>query len=82
MKDELVHEDARTFEEYVETELNCLAERAQGAGVCLDCLSDRFLVEMVAGLVRLSSHIKAAEGRVRRGVGFRDVRSGVRNTKD
>jgi hypothetical protein len=52
MEDELVHEDAPEFEDFVETELKGLAERAQEAGICLDCLSDRLLVEVVAGLVR------------------------------
>ena len=52
MEDELVHEDAQEFEDFVETELKGLAERAQQAGICLDCLSDRLLVELVAGLVR------------------------------
>lgn len=52
MQDELVHEDAQEFEDFVETELKGLAERAQEAGICLDCLSDRLLVELVAGLVR------------------------------
>jgi hypothetical protein len=52
MQDELVHEDAQEFEDFVETELKGLAERAKEAGICLDCLSDRLLVELVAGLVR------------------------------
>ena len=52
MQDELVHEDAQEFEDFVETELKGLAERAQESGICLDCLSDRLLVELVAGLVR------------------------------
>ena len=52
MEDEFVHEDAPEFEEFVEAELKGLAERAQEAGICLDCLSDRLLVELVAGLVR------------------------------
>ena len=52
MENELVHEDAPEFEEFVETELKGLAERALDAGICLDCLSDRLLVELVAGLVR------------------------------
>jgi hypothetical protein len=51
MQDEF-HEDAPEFEEFVEAELKGLAERAQEAGMCLDCLSDRLLVELVAGLVR------------------------------
>lgn len=52
MEDKLIHEDAQEFEVLVETELKGLAERAQDAGICLDCLSDRLLVELVAGLVR------------------------------
>lgn len=52
MENELVHEGAPEFEEFAETELKGLAERAQEAGICLDCLSDRLLVELVAGLVR------------------------------
>lgn len=52
MENEFVHEDATEFEEFVEAELRGLAERAQEAGICLDCLSDRLLVEVVAGLVR------------------------------
>jgi hypothetical protein len=59
MQDELVHEDAQEFEDFVEAELNGLAERAQDAGICLDCLSDRLLVELVAGLVR--SGVSAAD---------------------
>jgi hypothetical protein len=59
MQDELVHEDAQDFEDFVETELKGLAERAQEAGICLDCLSDRLLVELVAGLVR--SGVSAAD---------------------
>jgi hypothetical protein len=52
MQDELVHEDAQEFEDFVEAELKGLADRAQEARICLDCLSDRLLVEIVAGLVR------------------------------
>ena len=52
MQDETVHEDAPEFEEFVEAEMKGLAERAHAAGICLDCLSDRLLVELVAGLVR------------------------------
>lgn len=59
MQDELVHEDTQEFEEFVEAELRGLAERAQEAGICLDCLSDRLLVEVVAGLVR--SGVSAAD---------------------
>lgn len=52
MEGELFHDDTEEFEDFVETELKGLAERAQGAGICFDCLSDRLLVELVAGLVR------------------------------
>lgn len=59
MQDELVHEDMPEFEEFVERELKGLAERAQEARICYDCLSDRLLVELVAGLV--SSGASAAD---------------------
>lgn len=52
MEDALFHSDEQEFEEFVEAELKGLAERAQEAGICLDCLSDRLLIELVAGLVR------------------------------
>ena len=52
MENDLVHEDAPEFEEFVEKELKGLAERAQVARICLACLSDRLLLELVAGLVR------------------------------
>jgi hypothetical protein len=52
VEDELVHEGAEQFDDFVEAELKGLAERAEEAGICLDCLSDRLVVELVAGLVR------------------------------
>ena len=59
MQDELFHEESQEFEDHIDAELKGLAERAQAAGICLDCLSDRLLVELVAGLVR--SGVSAAD---------------------
>ena len=56
MQDELVHEGAPGFEDFIETELKSLAQRAEEAGICLDCLSDRLVVELVASLVRSGAH--------------------------
>ena len=56
MQDELVHKEEPGFEDFIETELKGLAQRAEEAGICLDCLSDRLLVELVAGLVRAGAH--------------------------
>ncbi len=56
MQDELVHKEEPGFEDFIETELKGLAQRAEEAGICLDCLSDRLLVELVAGLVRSGAH--------------------------
>ena len=56
MQDELVHEGAPGFEDFIEIELKRLADRAEEAGICPDCLSDRLVVELVAGLVRSGAH--------------------------
>ncbi|MEW9922137.1 hypothetical protein AB2B41_21230 [Marimonas sp. MJW-29] len=40
------------FEEFLEAELLGLAERAQAKGICIDCLSDRLILELVVGLMR------------------------------
>lgn len=40
------------FEEFVAKELEKLAERADAKGICIACLSDRLIFEIVAGLAR------------------------------
>lgn len=52
MQDEPTHWGDTGFEDFVEEELSGLAERAQARGICIDCLSDRLIFEVVAGLVR------------------------------
>lgn len=52
MQDDQVHWDDPGFDEFIEEELSGLAERAQARGICLDCLSDRLIFEVIAGLVR------------------------------
>lgn len=52
MQDEPIHWGDSEFEDFVEEELAGLAERAQARGICIDCLSDRLIFEVVAGLVR------------------------------
>jgi hypothetical protein len=52
MQDDQVHWDDPGFDEFIEEELSGLADRAQARGICLDCLSDRLIFEVIAGLVR------------------------------
>lgn len=52
MQDDPIHWGDAGFDEFVEEELVGLAERAQARGICIDCLSDRLIFEVVAGLVR------------------------------
>lgn len=40
------------FEEFVAKELEGLADRAIESGICIACLSDRLVYEVVAGLAR------------------------------
>jgi hypothetical protein len=52
LQDELTHWGDGDFEDFVEEELSALAERAQARGICIDCLGDRLIFEVVIGLVR------------------------------
>lgn len=40
------------FEDFVARELEGLADRARSKGICFDCLSDRLIFEVVAGLAQ------------------------------
>ena len=52
LQDDPTHWGDASFEDFVEEELSGLAERAQAQGICIDCLSDRLIFEVVIGLVR------------------------------
>ena len=46
------HDGEQVFEDFIEKQLQALTDRAQQKGICMDCLTDRILVEMVASLTR------------------------------
>lgn len=46
------HWGDQRFDEFVEEELDGLAQRATAAGICIGCLSDRLLYEMIVSLMR------------------------------
>lgn len=52
MNDGLVHEGDPGFEDFVEEVMTLLGLRAQQRGICIDCLTDRLIIEMVANLAR------------------------------
>ena len=52
MSDGTVHSEDPGFEDFVQRELAGLAERADEQGICIDCLTDRIIVELVASLTR------------------------------
>ncbi len=52
MPDGTIHSEDPGFEDFVQRELSGLAERADAQGICIDCLTDRIIVELVASLTR------------------------------
>ncbi|SDE63164.1 hypothetical protein [Ruegeria marina] len=52
MPDGTTHSDQQAFEDFIQRELKALADRAQDQRICIDCLTDRLIVEMVASLAR------------------------------
>ena len=59
MTDGTIHNDQPAFEDFVEQELKALWHRAQKQDICVDCLKDRMIVEMVTSLTR--SNISASD---------------------
>ena len=49
MKDTFIHEDDMRFDEFIEETLKGLSERAEEHGICVECLSDRLIVEWCPG---------------------------------
>ncbi len=64
MKDTFIHEDDTRFDEFIEETLNGLSERAQEHGICVECLSDRLIVELVSGMARSGVSVSAILGMV------------------
>lgn len=52
MSDGIIHSNDEGFEEFVEQALSRLGLQAQDEKVCIECLSDRLIFELVAGMVR------------------------------
>lgn len=59
MADSFIHENDLGFEEFIEDTLKTLGERAQEKGICIDCLSDRLIVELVSGIARSGAPVSA-----------------------
>ena len=47
-----IHDGQPGFEDFLEEEIALLGHHARQRGICLDCLTDRLIVEMVANLAR------------------------------
>ncbi|MBP0480901.1 hypothetical protein [Sagittula salina] len=47
-----IHEGEPGFEDFLNEQMALLGQRARQRGICLDCLTDRLIVEMVANLAR------------------------------
>lgn len=52
MTDSSIHENDQGFDDFVEVTMRYLGESAQANNICLECFSDRLIVELVAGMVR------------------------------
>jgi uncharacterized protein (UPF0264 family) len=52
MSDDAIHDGDQVFEDFIEKRLQALSDRAKQKGICMDCLTDRLIVEMVTSLTR------------------------------
>jgi hypothetical protein len=68
MTDSIIHEADPGFDEFIEDTLKTLAESAQVNGICIECLSDRLIVELVSGMARSGVAVSAILAMVGEGV--------------
>ena len=59
MSDSFIHENDPGFEEFIEDTLKDLGERAQKKDICVECLSDRLIIELVSGIARSGVPVSA-----------------------
>ncbi len=59
MTDEFIHENDPEFDAFIEETLKGIGERAQEKGICVECLSDRLIVELVSGVARSGVPVSA-----------------------
>lgn len=59
MSEEVTHDADPGFEEFIEETLLHLGETAREKGICIECLSDRLIVELVSGMARSGVAVSA-----------------------
>jgi hypothetical protein len=59
MADNIIHEADPGFDDFIEETLTTLAESAREKGICIECLSDRLIVELVSGMARSGVAVSA-----------------------
>ena len=68
MTDAAIHENDPGFDAFVEDVMRYLAESAAEREICLECFSDRMVVELVAGMARSGVAVSAILAMVGEGI--------------
>lgn len=68
MTDQFIHDNEPEFNTFLDETLKTLGERADAQGICLECLSDRLVVELVSGMVRSGVSVSAILAMVGEGI--------------
>lgn len=68
MTDQYIHDNEPEFNAFLDETLKTLGEQAEEQGICLECLSDRLVVELVAGMVRSGVAVSAILAMVGEGI--------------
>lgn len=68
MADQFIHDNEPEFNAFIEQALKSIGERAEAEGICMECLSDRLLVELISGMARSGIPVSAILGMVGEGI--------------
>lgn len=68
MEDHNIHENDDGFDSFVEQALKTLGDKAEKDRICIECLTDRLVVELVSGMARSGVPVSAILAMVGEGV--------------
>lgn len=80
MTDQLIHDNEPEFNKFIDEMLTTVGENAEKQGICMECLSDRLVVELVSGMVRSGVAVSAILAMV--GEGIEAAESNVERNTD
>jgi hypothetical protein len=73
MTDQFIHDNEPEFNAFLDEIMKTIGESAEANGICIECLSDRLIVELVTGMARSGVAVSAILAMVGEGIDAADA---------